>query len=273
MKNIGYIILIMMTVFAFSACEKEETDSLEYGLAPEKQLDMLCRALRLDGQNIEGEMPSGTGQGNALIVSHPEAVEISAGVLLFIPYTVRDTNDVCKVFLQVDGANNYWETRLIQDPSSGQPFFEILIPKFVQEGDFDLVFSIEDCNGNVSPVYSTLTSVQPAGDCDSAISGSVGITVRTFDLGEKKGEARFLYEMYSIRDRLDIRYNGDWVASTGSLFSDAVRIPNCDVMDGFVSGAGILTLNYDPSVSRTVEVYISGCFSGTLWDLRVDCPE
>lgn len=263
----------LLSLLVFTACEKEITADLEFGIDPRNQLSLLCKALRLNGNNIEGDIPFSVGAGAPVVVSHPQAVEVSAGVLLFIPYQVSDTNRVCNIYLQVAGADNYWETTLTQDPSSRQPFFQILIPKFVRQGNFDLVFSIADCSGNVSRLYTTNTIVSPLADCNTSISGSVGITVRAFDLGEKAGKAGFLYEMYNIPDRLDIRYNGKWVASTGNLFDERVLIPNCGSgANGFVSGRGELVFDYDPNVSRFVEVYVSGCYSGTAWVVEPICP-
>ncbi|MDX1910135.1 MAG: hypothetical protein SFV22_01550 [Saprospiraceae bacterium] len=264
---------LLLACISFVACDKEPLTELVYGIDPATQKDLLCRSLRLNGENIKGDMPSGNGAGAAFVVNHPEAVEVSAGVLLFIPYEVNDPDLVCRLFLQVEGADNYWETLLTIDSSSQQPYFEILIPKFVRDGDFNLVFSVGDCNGNISPIYYTNTIVSPLSDCSSSISGSVGITVRSFDLGDQRGRAGFLYEMYTIPDRLDIRYNGRWVASTGTLFNNSTLLPDCNgTSDGFVSGTGLLEFDYDPNVSRFVEVYISGCNAGTEWVVEPTCP-
>jgi hypothetical protein len=278
MKNKRLVIInslwLLLLVLGFNACKKDVTTDFDYGIEPDNQKNLLCKALRLNGNNVDGTMPVGTGTGAPIIVSHPQAVEISAGVLLFIPYRVNDTNRVCKVYLQVQGADNYWETKLTLDPTSRQPYFKILIPKFVRDGDFNLVFSVGDCNGNVSRLYSTKTIVSPPADCNVSISGSVGITVRSFDLGDKAGRAGFSYEMYSIPDRLDIYYGGKWVASTGKLFDNSVVIPDCNGNgNGFVSGEGELTFDYDPKISSTVQVYISGCNSGTRWDVAPICPD
>jgi hypothetical protein len=274
MKNISTLILLLLIVFGHFSCTKELTGDLEYGLNVNSQLNLLCKSLRIDGKNIEGAMPFGLGSSSALVVSHPQAVEVSAGVLLFIPYQVNDSDQVCQIYLQVEGADNYWEARFTQDPTSLQPYFQILIPKFVRDGDFNIVFSIEDCSGNVSPLYSTKTIVSPLADCNTTISGSVGITVRAFDLGDVAGKAGFAYEMYTVKDRLDIRYNGKWVASTGALFNEDVIIPDCSSGggDGFVSGTGTVEFDYSPRISRFVEVYVSGCLSGTLWVVQPICP-
>jgi hypothetical protein len=273
MKTILKFTLLCILFLSFNACKKDTTTDLTYGIDPVAQKDLLCKALRLLGNNKDGNMPSGVGSGAPIVVSYPQAVEVSAGVLLFIPYQVLDTNQICNIYLQVAGADNYWETKLTLDPTTRQPYFKILIPKFVREGEFDLVFSVADCNGNVSKLYSTNTTVSPIADCGTGISGSVGITVRAFDLGDKAGIAKFMYEMYSIPDRLDIRYNGQWVASTGQLFDNSVTIPNCNGNgDGFVSDDGILSFPYDPRINRFVEVYVSGCNAGTEWDVDPMCP-
>lgn len=273
-KSVKLLQALIFACVAFFACNKEPLTELVYGIDPATQKDLLCRSLRLDGENIKGDMPAGIGSGSAIVINHPEAVEVSAGVLLFIPYQVNDPELVCQLYLQVEGADNYWETALTIDSSSQQPYFEILIPKFVRDGNFNLVFSVADCNGNVSPIYSTNTIVSPLSDCSSSISGSVGITVRAFDLGDKPGRAGFSYEMYTIPDRLDIRYNGKWVASTGTLFNNSTLLPNCNgSSNGFVSGTGTLEFDYDPSVSRFVEVYISGCNAGTEWVVQPVCPD
>lgn len=265
--------LLLSLLLLLPACEKEETADFNYGIDPLTQKSLLCKSLRLNGNNIEGAMPFGVGTGAPLVVSHPQAVEVSAGVLLFIPYQVNQAGQICQIYLQVEGADNYWETTLIRDPTSQQPFFQILIPRFVREGNFNLVFSLADCNGNVSRLYTTNTIVSALADCNTSIRGSVGITVRAFDMGEKAGKAGFWYDMYTIRDRLDIRYNGKWVASTGDLFDERVVIPNCSGGgNGFVSGTGELIFDYDPKISRFVEVYVSGCFSGTAWVVEPICP-
>lgn len=273
MKNPIYSTFLLAVVFIFSACQKEIKTDWEYGIDPSTQTSLLCQSLRMAGINRDGEMPVGAS-GTTVLVSHPDAIEISAGILLYLPFTLTDPDLVCQLYIQVEGADNYWETLLTKDPTSGQPFFEILIPRFVREGQFEFVFSVEDCNGNISPAYFTQTTVKPTANCDENISGAVGITVRVFDMGDESGIARVQYEMYDIKDRLDLKYDGEWIASTGDLFNENVVIPDCSgSQNGFVSGAGELSFSYDPDISRYLEVYVSGCLDGTLWDLFVVCPE
>jgi hypothetical protein len=276
MKNTIYYVLkgtLAVLLLHLYSCGKDETSDLTYGIDPTTQQSLLCKSLRLLGNNKDGDMPVGTGVGQPISMSTPSVVEVSAGILLFLPYTVSDTSKVCNLYLQVEGADNYWETKLIVDPSSRRPYFKILIPKFVRDGEFDFAFSVADCNGNVSRRYSTKTIVSPLADCNTGISGTVGITVRAFDMGDIAGRVDFNYQMFQIPDRMDISYNGEWVESTGKLFNENVVIPDCsNRSDGFVSGRGTLSIQYDPKISRTVEVYISGCNSGTEWEVDPVCP-
>ena len=265
--------ILLLIIFSIISCSKEDFSSFDYGINPSTQQDLLCKSLRLKGNNYDGDIPFGNNFGQSLQIGFPERIEISAGVLLILPFNVSNINEICKIYLQIEGADNYWDAQIETDPASGNPFLEILIPRFVEKGSFEFNFSLEDCNGNLSGIYNTITEINEIANCDTQLSGTVGITIRTFDLGDKKGVASFFYQMYTIKDRLDIRYNGEWVASTGDLFNKNVRIPDCDnKTNGFVSGEGVLDLNYDPNLSKIVELYISGCNSGTQWDIVVACP-
>lgn len=275
MKQKIYAITVALCLFSgilFNACVKDTTTDLNYGIEPSTQKSLLCKSLRLIGNNHNGAMPVGIGTGFPITVSTPTAIEISSGVLLLLPYTVSDPSKICKIYLQVEGADNYWETKLVLAPVSKRPYFSILIPKFVHNGTFNFIFSLADCNGNLSRTYSTKTIVSPVSDCTTSIEGAYGITIRAFDLGNKAGSVCFAYDMFQIPDRLDIRYNGKWVASTGRLLDNTIVIPDCNISGGFVSGTGKLCFNYDPNISRFAEVYISGCNVGTAWELRPNCP-
>lgn len=273
MKNLKLAVIIFISTLFFS-CAKDELDNFEYGISPITQESLLCKSLRINGNNLSGTIPSKLGNFNNLIITQTaQKVEISAGVLLYIPYKVSNINSICKVYIQVEGADNFWETKLLKDPASGNPYFEILIPRFVHDGQFKFVYSLGDCSGNVSQIYSTITIVSPQGNCNSIFKGTVGITIRSLDLGDKKGIAKINFEAFNIPDRLDIKYNGDWVSSTGTLLDKLVVVPDCNSSNnGFVSGRRILTFNYDPKVSRFVEIFVSGCNSGTAWELYPECP-
>jgi len=82
--------------------------------------------------------------------------------------------------------------------------------------------------------------------------------------------------LFGLPDRIDVFYNNQWVGGSGSRIGidDFPPVSICfDRTDGYVSGDGRIDFNYDPSSSRIVTVYMSGCLgSDTAWDLFVNCP-
>lgn len=263
--------LLLLSLFV-GGCDRPTIPTNDYGLDPQADVNLLNRSLRLYGKLYEGEMPEPTGT-DIVVNGFAGAVEVSAGVRLFLPYNTNNNNNLCLVYLKVVGADTYWESPVEQDSVSGAPFITISIPNFVQEGDFDLEYAVADCDGEISRVVVTNTRVSPPGECGSSFSGSVGVTVRTLDLGDEPGTVSVSYQMYQARDRLDLRYAGRWIESTGVLLGNAQQAPNCALTSGFVSGVGTLTFEYDPRESRSLQVYITGCASGTLWDITVSCPD
>lgn len=261
----------MFVITGINSCKKDELTNNTYGIDPDSQRSLLNRALRIDGKLEEGSMPSATGNGNLLIVNYPNAVEVSAGVYLYIPFSTNNNANICKLYLQVADADSYWDVRLKIDSSSNDPYIEVFIPNFVQDGDFNLRFAIGDCNGNISGVVIVNTVVTPPLGCGGSSSGSVGITVNHYRLGDNSGLVTVTYDMYSIKDRIDIRYNNQWIASSGTVLGSNAIGPNCS-LDGFVSGTHTIQFNYNPSNGRDVYIYVTGCDSGTAWDVTVDCP-
>jgi hypothetical protein len=254
-----------------SGCYKESSDLL-YGVNENEQ-EMINKALVIGsgGKCIDGDFPKSSGSG-IQITDRPQAVQITAGVLLFFNYNTSNNANLCKVYLQVDSAESYWEVPVEIDPVSKQPFIRVLIPNFVKNGNFKLKFAAGDCGGNISPVETTTLVVTEPLKCGSSFSGSLGITAMVANLGNKAGKVRIQYEMYTIPDRMDIRYRGNWVASTGTPLGIG-GYPSCTVSpNGFVSGSNVLEFNYDPSLSKIVEVYVSGCNSGTAWNINIECP-
>jgi hypothetical protein len=192
------LLLIAPWLVLLSSCERTEVDSTIYGIDPTEQADMLNRALRLYGQLNDGEMPEPTGD-DIIVNGFANAVEISAGVKLFLPYNTNANDNICKVYLQVRGAESYWESPVEYDSISQAPFITISVPGFVQEGDFELDYSVQSCDGEISRVVTTSTLVSPPASCGTSFSGQLGITVRNVDLGDQAGTVSVTYEMYSVQ--------------------------------------------------------------------------
>ncbi|HOZ82506.1 MAG TPA: hypothetical protein PLU85_05695 [Bacteroidia bacterium] len=265
------LIAAIPVLLIIGSCKKESTD-IDYGVN-EYQKDMINKAMVVGsgGKLYEGPMPTATG-GTIAITDKPNAVQVSAGVLLYFNYNTSNNANLCTFYVQIDSADSYWAAPIEFDTIAQRPYVRILIPNFVRNGDYKLKFAVGDCAGNVSTIANTDVSVTDPLGCGASFSGNVGITALVANLGSKAGTATISYDMYSIPDRLDIRYDGQWIASTGTLLSPS-GYPNCAISpDGFVSGSHSVTFNYDPGKSRLVEIYVSGCNSGTAWQIEVVCP-
>jgi hypothetical protein len=261
----GIICLTQLT-----SCEKDSRDT-EYGIS-ENQLNMINKSLAIGsgGKLYDGQMPRATG-GTVAITDNPEAVQVSAGVLLYFNYNTNSNATLCKLYLQIEGSDSYWAAPIEADPVTLIPYVRILIPNFVRDGDYTITFAVEDCSGNISNLVNTDLLVTAPLGCGASFSGSVGITALVANLGSTSGVATINYEMYSIKDRIDIRYNGQWIGSSGTLLTPT-GYPNCGLSpDGFVSGNGVVQFNYSAS-NPIVEIYVSGCQSGTAWDIDIQCP-
>lgn len=264
-------LLYVLIAFVFVACKKN-TGTSRFGIEPASQADMTNLSLNMDGKLFKGNMPSPTGGvGGIAIVKYPDAVQVSAGVELYIPVEVSDT--ICAIYLQVEGASSYWKVNPTIDYANNLAILKVFVPNFVNNGNFHFVYAVGDCSGKVSSYVTTNTIVTAPLACGDAVSGSYGITINHFDLGEKSGVVHVTYDMYSIPDRIDLRWHNNWIASSGTLLSNTSYGPNYGLYpDGFVSGTNTLSFNYDPSKGHDLYVYVTGNNPSTAWDVSVDCP-
>ena len=278
-KFISQFVIISISVLLITGCKKNNAIDNSYGINAISSPDLVNRGLRLPGRLLDGQLPysTGTGSGGVLIVSNPRAVEVAAGVDVYIPYQTNNNNNISKLFAQVEGADSYWEIPpRINGSNSGPLAMKIFIPNFVQRGNFNIIFSVEDKNGNVSPVTTTNIIVTSALTCNATASGSVGITVKLIDLGIKKGLVSISYDTYTITDRIDVWHTNKWIVSTGNIYTG--YFPECTNYSqgsnaGFVSGTGTLAFDYDPKDGQYLAVYITGCDNDTKWDIQVNCPQ
>jgi len=273
MKNSIYIFISFLFLLLSSCTQKVTT--ADVGIDPQSEENLLNTAFVIDGKLKRGAIPqANSNNGTSPSISGlPTAIEISAGVILQIPFNASATSggDICKIYLQVNGANAFWE--IPYKWKSSNAVLEIFIPIYVKSGNYDLTISVEDCNGNISDVNTVNTLLNAIGDCNSLIEGTYGITIRSFDFGDKEGEVTILYDTYTIPDRIDIRQQTEWKASTGTLFQPN-EFPNCAMMmNGIVSGQGLLQFYYDPKKGRNISVYVTGCDPLTAWDVQLSCPQ
>lgn len=294
MKKIIIIGLSLLFLISFSTCEKddnvigEDNRTLVHPpINPTEQPDELNNALIIFGELKQGNLPNPVNPAEVNISVTVSSASITSGNILFLPLGFSTITCLEGLYLQINGADHYWDIPIeLADAEDNSVVIGITVPFFVQQGSFNASYMLYDCNGNIGTSRTIFVDIVPTENrCGNGlgfptVSGSDGITVRTYDFGDVAGTVKISYEMYTLRDRMDIRYNDEWVESTADEVlqeGQAPPIKNCDevtILDGFVNGEDDFEIEYDPNISREVSIYVSGCLNaGTEWYFNVVCPD
>lgn len=280
--------LVLLSFFSIT-CNKETVDIRKPApvpIFPDEQPDALNSALLIYGKMQEGDMPETKNPNLVNVTVSVPSASITNDNFLFLPFAFDVQGDLEGIYLQVEGANNYWDAEVdLNSPNANSYAIAIGIPANIQTGNFVVSYKLYDSANNVSsPKSINVSVVASENHCGTGqgfprVEGNDGITVKTYDFGDVPGDVKISYYMYTQKDRMDIRYNGQWVRSTSpDLLTDGAAPPfrKCDEASpaqGFVSGGGTFTIPYDPAISREISIYVSGCLEGgTLWYFDVVCP-
>ena len=245
--------------------------------------DAVSGVLIMLGANTNGGQPPPPSNllGSPNVSNNQSSASVVSGNTLYLPFYYFSENDgtggYAGYYVQVDGASSYFDIpEENTTPSEGLIVLPVGIPDNITEGEFCLNYCIYDANNRVSNVLSTCITIGSPEECPAFKSGSSGLTIAQYDLGDDPGIVEIEYDTYRIPDRIDVFYNNEWVGGSGSRISinDIPPVSQCyDNTDGYVGAYDEITFNYHPSISRTVTIYMSGCLgSSTAWDLAVSCP-
>lgn len=300
MKRLIYLLGLTLFVNFFSSCQEEVPDlNLNSRVAyfepldPTEAPDRLCQELGITGgELLVGTLPEAKNNKGIKISHYQQSAELSPGTTIYLPlnYTITGSNVIAGIYLHVVGSDHYWNVPISKiGRSSSQSknsrvnndynsiVLPINLPEYVIPGTFTLSYTLYDQQGNTSSSASTHASVQPASEgCGFRAHGKEGLYTKKILLGEEPGTIGITYNMYTIPDRMDIKYNGEWVASTATTPLLANEDPPSSVCydgtEGYVSGSRTLSVDYDPSLSKYLEIYMYGCFESTTeWDFSVSC--
>lgn len=272
------LLIGISTLTLITSCGGGDDDAAPAEVDP-SDADALTGVLVIPGsQNVGGQPPAPSTDSDAPnVFGNQTSATVVSDNTLYLPFNFESVQGYGGCYVQVNGATSYFD---IPDGTSTQDGLLVVpvgIPASVQEGDFCLTYCIYDNSGRVSNLLTTCVTVGPIQECPAFTSGSDGLTIATYDLGDSPGTATISYDMYSIQDRIDVFYNDQWIGGSGSSLGSSSFPPvsSCgDGQNGYVSGTGTIDVNYNPSTSRTVTVYMSGCIGGgTAWDLGVSCPQ
>ena len=272
------ILASVLALTFFSSCSDSDSEPL---LVDPSDSDALSGVLDITGNKVSGDLPEPDGNSGAPTIDNNQgSALIVSGSTLFLPFTYPVANSAyAGCYVQVEGASDYWD---IPDNSISSNNDRLLVipvgvPSQVLTGSFSLLYCIYDDRGFISNVLQTDIEIDSVKTCPDFITGTNGLTIAEYDLGETPGEVTLSHDMLTIKDRMDVFYNDAWIGGTGSslLSTDFPPVSFCgDGTEGYVSGDGSVSFQYDPDVAKTVKIYMSGCIEGsTVWRLTVGCPQ
>lgn len=284
------IILCLLLSFLFFNCERR-IDTIM--IDPAAQPSALSRALEIVGKNITGSIPTTNQNFGIDIINAATSASVTTGNSLFLPYvlSINSSTQVKGVYLQIVGADNYWNIPVTMGTSSNSFYsyvLDVAIPLNILNGNFKIVYYIYDANGNISePINMNVGILPTLNYCEQGsnqnllgVAGSDGIAVRSYTFGDTEGWVYIDYDTYSVPDRMDVKYGGDWVASTGTILknNEVPPIKLCSQVtgiDGFRGTSNTFKVYYDPKKSKRIDIYASGCLEGgTGWTFKIrDCPK
>ena len=301
MKKTSFIpflltMLLLGSFFTLDGCKSD--DVVPTSIDPATQPTEFTEALKIIGEIKKGPMPAGKQDATFRIVKAQANASITNDNSLFVPfvYAIKPSQKLKGFYVQIKGATSYWDIPYVaksarmdavnENPEKNGFVLDIGIPKHILNGKFELLYQLYDDKGNVSEptsmngeLVSSVDYCANGGMTLGRVAGQDGITVRSFELGDKPGWVTIKYDTYSIKDRIDIKYAGEWVRSTGPLLAKNQTPPigqcnNVTPTQGFVGKASEFTIYYDPKQGKKLDIYVSGCLDGgTQWVFEItDCP-
>ena len=276
-------------VLGFLSCQtlKDDRDIFLKPIDPLTQKNELSHNLLIIGTNHDGDAPESNTSSTLLITTAPQTATITSDNNLFIPfgYTIQDHASLKGVYMQIAGADNYWNIP-VSHTNGSTYVLDIGVPSQVLPGKFSIIYRPYDTEGNIAESSTLITTLIPKenrcgnGEGFPRVEGNDGIVNRKYDMGDEPGMVSISYNMFTIKDRMDIQYNGKWILSTAPQPLRSNEAPpsrfcnEAKSSDGFVGGQNTFQFYYDPNVSREVDVYVSGCLQGgTAWYFDVECPD
>ncbi|MBU1819991.1 MAG: hypothetical protein KKG00_00580 [Bacteroidetes bacterium] len=283
-------------LMAFIGCQSIDPtpDSIDPGTQPSD----LTKALKINGKLKSGGLLAGVNDPSFRIEKYQPSASVTSDNSLFVPfvYTIGSIQKLKGIYLQVEGADVYWDipyqpskARLGDvnaNPERNGFVLDVGIPAHILAGNFRIFYQLYDDKGKASePVPMQVGIVQPVDFCANGgttlglVKGQDGMTVRSYELGNKAGWVTIRYNTFTVKDRIDIQYAGEWVRSTGQLLEKGQTPPvgqcnNVSAANGFVGQKSELNVYYDPKKGKRIDIYVSGCLDGgTQWEFEVtDCP-
>jgi hypothetical protein len=230
-----------------------------------------------DTKQIPGSLPTSPGCAatNTQILNNPSISLANGGSSVFLPIQYSGTTPITSVFVQIVGADTYFQIPINPPTASGILYVPLSLPSNVINGKFTLRIALAGANNCIAGTSTLVVPVQvtePLGCSDPAVSGASGITQTIHALNRTKAKVTINYDTFTLPDRIDVYLDGAWIAGTGSSILPPPPLSTCsNPSAGFVGRAGTFTFDVGAN-NRQVQVYVSGCTgSTTQWTYTLTC--
>jgi hypothetical protein len=241
--------------------------------------ELLARAISIAGaKRLTGNLPPPSKAAGAprLVGSFASSSTSQGGVAIIPLNFVTGSSGIAGYLVKLPGSSIYYRVPNAAPVGSGQFILPIGIPSVIAEGEFPITYCVIDSSGQVGNVLETQIVITLPSRCDvTTNSGGEGTTSTVHALGAAPGTVNISYETYSVPDRIDVYYHGQWVTGMGPDPQGWPQLDDCsDVGPGYRGEHGVLTFNYAPvGGDYNILVVVSGCLGGgTAWDYSVGCP-
>lgn len=285
MKNTIFIIkIIAFNFLLFISCKDQPLEFID----PTEDINAFSRSLLINGSNIVGNPDFSKNSTDLRITSYQNRASISGDNFLFIPFSFSNNIQFNQFYFYLEDADNYWTIKVDSlNINKNNYVLKIGIPENVGEGEVTILYGLMDEEGITSEPTALQTIITlPEIYCDKdgapkLVEGNDGITVKTYNLGSSPGWITFEYNTLVEPDRIDVRYNKQWIRSTGTMLNETQDTPptgDCEdvtIDEGFIGTNGYkqFTFFYKPSISDKLDIYVSGCLNGTtIWRYKLYCP-
>ena len=280
MKKSLKIPLYSVLVVLFSLLNQNCTRVIEIIIIdPAKDPSGFSKVLNIIGTNIKGTIPKNTACTFNINYYQSSAVT-TQNASLYIPLSFTSAVPIKGVYLQVVGADNYWDIPITSQQNAGNNYIiDVYVPNNILSGNTRINIVAYGANGcTTNQITMTAQITQSVEICGlGTINGNAGLTVKRLILGDIAGKVSVNYQMYTLPDRMDIKYAGKWVATTDKTVLPDNGIPPSSVCfdgtAGYVAGGNTLTFDYDPKKGKEILIYMNGCFGQTEWNFSVSCPK
>jgi len=264
-----------------------ELESTELGIDPAKNPDVFVKLLQTRGRFYDKPMPTGGDTSfQFLPVDYPEVIDFQTKVEIPIAFRVQNLNNlftVDSVFFSVDGSFGHWAAPFSR--SANLVTFRFLVPNTIKPGQFCLQFKalIKAAGNRFFTKPGKVCLIQPPTIfCGDSLYGDKDLTPRLLItkmiLNDKAGPVIFRFGTGGNADRLDVKYNNQFVVSSGTLLNPG-QVPNCNSNGFIITGSRIERdfewTGYDPSISKEITIFChKGCGdASTEWSLKILCPQ